>query len=525
MLFFLPFSGMAQYQFLQLNTFNELRYAQRVYTIDGALHSSVRPYSLSKLRGSSELPNMFPASKSFTLKKWIPRKAFKEHFLDYRGDNFWITADPVVNFQAGMDLEDDKVYLNSRGFMVQGKLGNKVSFYSAFTENQAIFPEYINSFVDTFTVVPGQGLSRSFKSNGHDFSLAQGEVSFKADEIFTITLGQGRNFFGDGYRSMFLSDVAYPYPFARIQTQFGRVKYTNLWAQMFDFQDKNTPSDNNRKKYLSAHHLSINLTNRWNVNLFEAIILADTNQQNAIDPSFFNPVIFYRPVEFAVGSRSGNAHIGIGSSYKLSKEVMAYGQFLLDELTVDEFFSGSGYWANKYSWQLGLKMLKSFSDKNMLWLRLEANVARPYIYSHNEPLRNYSHYGQPLAHPWGSNFYEGLAQVIYLRDKWELEARFHYGIRGLDSASSNWGTNIFESYHGREQNYDNSIGQGVEATYFYAQLRLAYLINPASGLKAEIGFRTRMLEADTKVNLYSAQNSSTILFGLRTELFTNYYDF
>ena len=150
--------------------------------------------------------------------------------------------------------------------------------------------------------------------------MASGELTYTPDNIFSITLGQGRNFFGEGYRSMMLSDAAFNYPFLRIETTFWKVKYTNLWAQLYDVRPEAQLSTNGgyAKKYLSSHYLSINLTTRWNLSFFEAIVVGDTAQQEGVDISFFNPIIFYRPVEFAVGSQSGNALLGLGTSYKLS---------------------------------------------------------------------------------------------------------------------------------------------------------------------------------------------------------------
>ena len=93
-----------------------------------------------------------------------------------------------------------------------------------------------------------------------------------------------------------------------------------------------------------------------------------------------------------------------------------------------------GQWVNKFGWQLGLKYYNSFGISG-LFTRLEYNAARPYTYSHRNVLTNYGHYAQPLAHPWGANFHEGLAQAVYQHGRWEFEARFNFGLMGLDTNS------------------------------------------------------------------------------------------
>ena len=164
-----------------------------------------------------------------------------------------------------------------------------------------------------------------------------------------------------------------------------------------------------------------------------------------------------------------------------------------------------------------------------LFGRLEYNSARPYTYSHQRPLINYGHYGQPLGHPWGANFGEALTRWFYNWDRWEVEAAFHYGRIGLDTLNSNWGSDIYKSYNSREQDYNNSTGQGLQANLIYILLRGAWIVNPESGLKLEAGVQLRSLSADGDADISTLSlpvgDSKFIFVGLRTELFNRYFDF
>ncbi len=496
-----------------------------MYNKAADVHTSIQPFDTWEMDSViTEGSEGWEQTLSFGYKKWLWRKAFQEHLIDVKGRNYWFTADPVVNFQLG--AEGDLMFVNTRGFNLEGRLGTKFTFSSSFLENQAIFPTYISDYITYRDVVPGQGYQRDFGDSGFDYGIASGEFTYTPDEIFSVTIGQGRNFFGEGYRSMFLSDGAFNYPFLRVETTFWKIKYTNLWAQLYDVRTQAQVATNgsHAKKYLSSHYLSINVSPRWNLSFFEAIIIGDTAQQNGIDASFFNPIIFYRPVEFATGSRSGNAHIGMASSYKLADGLQAYGQFLLDEFTLDAVTDGSGSWVNKFAWQLGLKQYNSFGVDG-LFSRLEYNGARPYTYSHKNVITNYGHYGQPLAHPWGANFHEGIVQIVYQRKRWEMEARFHYGKMGLDTAGSDWGSDIYQSYVNRELDEGNKVAQGVNGNYTYLLLRLGWLVNPATGLKVEAGARIRNLSAAGVTLPFSSGSSQYFFVGLRTEFFNTYYDF
>lgn len=52
--------------------------------------------------------------------------------------------------------------------------------------------------------------------------MATGTISYALKKHFTFQTGHDRNFIGDGYRSLILSDNATPYPFLKIVTDFGK---------------------------------------------------------------------------------------------------------------------------------------------------------------------------------------------------------------------------------------------------------------------------------------------------------------
>lgn len=466
---------------------------------------------------------------------FLKRKLFHERLVAIRQEDYALSLDPVVNFQGGISTnQSNPNYVNTRGFLLEGKIGPKVSFYSVFQENQGRFPSYLQTYRQARRVIPGQGSTvRGFGNGGVDYSLPAGGIAFDVNKHFTVSLGQGRHFFGDGYRSLLLSDFSFTYPFAKIETTFGPVKYVNLWAQMYDTRrEERAPGYDNvyGKKYLSAHYLSINLGKRWNLGLFESIVLGDTTQNRGLDPSFFNPVIFYRPIEFAVGSGVGNALLGATISYTPSPHSTFYGQGILDEFQIASLLDGQGNWVNKYALQLGYKTQR-LAGVEKLFLRLEGNYSRPFTYSHRTVLTNYGHYGSPLAHPWESNFLEALVQCSYRFRQWEVEGRFIYGLRGLEAPGTNFGNDIYESYDDRSQDLghrlSNSSRQGIFLT---SLLRLAYRVNPQSGLQLEAGFRYRSFRPTvsrqgTEEQPFALGVNRWAFLGLRTALFNQYVDF
>jgi hypothetical protein len=176
---------------------------------------------------------------------------------------------------------------------------------------------------------------------------------------------------------------------------------------------------------------------------------------------YLNPVIFYRAVESGLGS-SDNVLIGANWKWNFLQRFSFYGQLVLDEFVFDELFAGEGWWGNKYAGQFGLKYIDAFALAGMD-LQYEYNYARPYTYSYeDENGSSYTHYAEPLAHPFGANFSEHIAAIRFEPfPKFSFSNRFTSAQSGADTAGSNWGSDVFLDYNTYEQATGNEIGQGV----------------------------------------------------------------
>ena len=192
-----------------------------------------------------------------------------KHLIELSGEDYYVGGSLISNLSVGKEMEASlNTFVNTRGFIIDGFIGDRVSFQTSFLENQAVFPNYIDSLIRTQDfVIPGQGRGRTYYDNGFDYARSSGFVSVEASDNFIVQFGHGKHFIGDGYRSLLLSDNSFNYPFLRLQSNFGKFQYTNLYCE---FQDmKNYLSSENgydymgyAKKYMSAHYLSYNLNVR-----------------------------------------------------------------------------------------------------------------------------------------------------------------------------------------------------------------------------------------------------------------------
>jgi hypothetical protein len=258
------------------------------------------------------------------------------------------------------------------------------------------------------------------------------------------------------------------------------------------------------------------------LSLFESILIGEDSLGNEFNINYLNPIIFYRPVEYSISySRQGNAVMGLGFKYKLSDLSHLYGQLVLDEFTLSELRAGNGYWANKFGGQIGFKYFDLFGYENLSF-QTEINSARPFTFSHKQPILSYSHYSQPLAHPFGANFLENVSILRYRQKRWTADLKVVVAKHGgqIDGDSRNYGSDILVSYDENREDYGNEVAQGNTTDLQFVDFRLGYLINPITNLKLEVGVSNRTTE-----DLSTSAENQYIFFGLKTDLRNIYYDF
>ncbi|QCX37522.1 gliding motility protein RemB [Aureibaculum algae] len=509
------------------STYDELSY---YYDQNDNSHTGFKPFLYSETSKYVDLDLQKTILFKDKSSKW-GKKLWNEHFFKVQKEDYWFTIDPLFDLQIGKDNSNDVdyTYNNTRAIQIQGGLGKNFNFSASIYESQGRFADYVNDFArankgtESYGLVPGRGKAKIFKTNSFDYPVAEAYLTYTPSKFFNFQFGHGKNFVGDGYRSLMLSDAASSYPHLKISTQFWKIKYTNTWMWLDDVRPSVNVDNLSARKFVAMHHLSYNVTKRLNVSLFEAAI-TKKGENNGFDINYFNPIIFYRAVEFSRGSRGGNAIIGLGTKYKVSDNFSTYTQFVLDELTIGKIFDGSGYWANKFGIQVGAKYYNAFNVDN-LYLQGEFNVVRPYTFSHKDPILNYAHYNQPLGHPWGSNFWEFVAIARYKKDRWFGSAKINMGNKGFDINGLNYGGNIYQSYEDRTGDTGIELLQGNNTRIFIADFQGGYLVNPATNTKLFAGIIFRKFNPAQAITDTAIDNSTWFTFGLKADLFNWYFDF
>ena len=490
-------------------------------------HSSLKPFLDSDLNRFFNYDSLVDYSnRDFTFfskrkHQWFWRKLRKENLININAKNLQATADPFFNFEIGKEKNGSSCYINTRGYVIKGKIGKHFAFNSSFYENQGVFPKYLSSFIDSNLVVPGQGKAKMFKSSGYDYSMASGVVSYSPFNCINFQFGTDKNFIGDGYRSLMLSDNAFNYPFLKITTNYKKLQYALLFSSLQDLRYKPAFESSYQKKYSSTYYLSYFIGKRIDVSLFESIMwqAIDDKKTKGLKLNYFNPIIGVQTLSTSLNSVD-NSMLGLNLKIKLTNTISFYSQFVADNLSA---FSGEkATISNKYGFQFGFKYFDLFNVKQ-LYLQTEYNQVQPYTYAHKNSLQSYTHYNQTLTHPMGANFKEVVAILNYRWKDFSAEIKINYILFGADTGASHFGKDIFQSDNNAAY-YQNgtpvTLLEGISSKLLIADLRLCYLMNPKTNMNLILGYTYRK-EASDLINT----NTSYLYFGFRTSLTNFYYDF
>ena len=458
------------------------------------------------------------SKESFASKKPVLKSFYKTkpNLLEINTKDFFLAINPILQLHAGKQRGyNESIYLNTRGVNVRGMIARKIGFYTSITDNQERGPTFFQQKVIDLRAVPGVGFYKGFKKSGVDYFDARGYITFNAAKYVDVQFGYDKNFIGDGYRSLFLSDWGNSYLFAKLNTRIWKFNYQNLFMELMPQFVKYGDVLLDRK-YAAMHHLSMNVTKWLNIGVFESIIFG---RKNHFDFQYLNPVIFYRHIEGTIGSPD-NAVAGIDFKANVAHRLQFYGQFLLDEFILSAVKNTPTNWVNKFSIQTGFKYVDAFGVKN-LDLQGEMNRVRPFTYSHNDTISNYTHYNQPLAHPLGANFQEFIGIAHYQpAPKWTIDARAIYYYQGLDSTGRNFGANIFRNYTTRVGDDGYKVGSGSRATCFNGTMLVSYELRQNLFLDASLQHRTYNI-----ANKTGQSNTTLVTAGIRLNMFKRVYDF
>ncbi len=489
----------------QVLSYNKALYFRNEHLISAEenTHPSIRNFETDIIQEDT-------LNKGLTFSKSL----FKGNEFEFKKNNFNTQINALLINK--LEYKDDNLNATYGGGIAVNMNYKKWSLKTnLFAFRQALSGSDLQ-FADSFNIIHSLGTAQSHSDNNYTFADILWELNYKASDNFSFTAGKGKSFFGNGYHSLFLSDNASPYPFLRLDVDVWKIKYRWQVGKLKDYPLYGTGTDFKLyDKYAFWHYLSIDLTKRINFNFFEVIIsnpYGHSLEKQGLNISYFNPVIFYRPVEFAEGTLD-NALMGLGLNIRLFDNLQLYSQFILDDMIISTLNDGSGWWGNKFGFQAGMKANKFLNINNLLFIG-EINAVRPYTYAHGEisfptiPSRrnmnlNYGAYREALAHPEGANFAEILTYVNYRYKRFVFSGFISASTKGYDYEQDiSLGGDIYKSYNLRPDDNGISFLQGNLIKSINSELKINYIINPNSHLELESGLHIYKNDADISENYF-----------------------
>ncbi len=497
--------AIAQQFALPLDDFTRMRMYRAEQHRQPRVHSGMEPVFTSLMDGyDSDAGLEVDTARTHS---WFRRKLLDEHFVVVNQPGLQFTLDPLFNFSLGNEFinnlqpsrDANPLYVNTRGFALEARVGEAVYVYSDFTENQARLPGYVHDFVLSNNVVPGSGRVKPFGEGGWDYNMASAFVGVNASKWLVLQAGHHRHFVGHGMRSLLLSDNAFNYPFAGYLLSFweGKVQLRNHVALMQSLDRLplgSTPESLFKRKYQSVNYLSFKPVNSFEIGFFEAVqwqYFKEGEGPQAFEWAALNPVIFTNTIGLGLDNPDHNAMVGVNAAWQFKNKLRLYGQYMRD--------SGG---AAQGGYQLGLH---AYGIKDRFDIQLEYNDLESNAYASENALQGFHHFAQALAHPLGSGFREGMAVLTYYHKRMLARVEFVY---------ANFQNGRLNPVEGVVQ----PVGAQVELTYLDTQL--AYIFNEKNQMQVYAGFTDR-----TQSTAVGAVQNHILYLGMRSRLQRSYRNF
>jgi len=353
-----------------------------------------------------------------------------------------IWVDPVVSFDglaANADTLSATEHVNhlERGIALRGTLGKHIGFYSDARDNQEWgtrqYPGIVNFTREGLGFVRGSGSGKRM-----DYDETVTGVVFTRNWL-TLQVGKDRNSWGPGYPGqLMISDHPTSYDQIKMEVAASHLRFTMLWAVLQHY-NSDFFIGNHQEKYLAAHRIEFSPWPFLDFGLHEMILYGG----RSFEPSYLNPLNFFRSAEHYLGDRD-NAAMGLDLQLKLLPKTKLYVELLLDDITSSKI--GTGFYGNKYAVLVGGHHVDLFGLDGFD-LRGEYTRIRPYTYTH-DGVTNFQHYSTNLGHRLGPNSEDLFIQLEYRYSRPLLfRAVWEHTRHGANPAGINMGGNLYRSHY------------------------------------------------------------------------------
>ncbi len=392
--------------------------------------------------------------------------------VEWNGPSASMRLNPVLSLYGGYH-RDRWLTGNEVGMETRAVLGRRFYFDGRFTAVQQEAGPLAQSTLQRQGYFPGSDYYTISPAGRYQFLRKRFVAGYRLNEFLDIQTGYGNHFIGNGVRSVFLSDGVPEYFYLQGNMQAGIVHYQTIFAQLQTNTTRPQPGEG--QKYTSVHYLSVQVSPRFRLGLFEYAMFAGSE----FELSSMMPLLGLRTLERATGINRHTA-LGLDAEWLPVNGVALYGQLLVSNISFREWLiERRGWMGNRSALQLGAKYYHAWGVRH-LDFALEYNTARPFTYAHSLPGMSWSHAGSPLAHELGANFREFLLRIRYQPQyRWVARLEASYAMRGESFGRFNYGEDILIPASTMLGQYEHYTVQGIAADriMLYSSLSYQYKAN------------------------------------------------
>lgn len=417
---------------------------------NGLEHSSVKTFSFENIN------DLFDSSR---VMKW---DFFPDIIGSYRKGSFKAQVGAGAMFEVGV--------LKKLAFQMRYTLGYSNAPNARLTNKSDLQTK-------AYLMTP---FNSNANPNNYIYNDLRFRLTYRPIQQIEVQAGIDQQHFGEGDRSIMMTQQSAPSPFFKLKGNIWRLEYQflqQLWSEgMF--------TNNYLPKGAATHYVSYKVNRDIHIGIFESVVygMKDTLYNRGFSFEYLNPFIFFRPQEYNLGS-TDNVVLGMDVSYQFGKNMM-YGSFLLDEFLLAEIKARKRWWANKYAAQIGVKSHFNVGS-HKFFHRLEATLVRPFTYTQTRPDAVYANEGLAITHPLGASFIELYDEINWKRNKFDITLFLQYYLKGDtdiyyndkgEIEVENTGGDIYYSYVDRKEEHNYTIGRGITRWRYMAGAHIAYSI-------------------------------------------------
>lgn len=323
---------------------------------------------------------------------------YEHHIFRWSERESFLYADGYFREEAHGELINSRrawenAYYTSGGGIIRGVLENKIGFYLDF-RNTLIKGD--DRLTENFSTSRGLPISIS----GDNASTTQASAYFTYQGSWgSILLGRDDLTWGPSYRNNLM--------FSRNGLVFDQIRFDIIF-KLFKFTSVHGTLNNDiDQKNIAAHRLEIRPHSSLIIGASESVIYG----RRGWKVIYFNPIMPYHIAEQHTGDKDNNT-ITLDFQLRIVRSLKLYGEWFIDDFSLSE--SWSSFYGNKFAFVLGGYLVNPLHIRDTD-VRFEYARIDPFVYTHQDPINQYTNYNRILGNPMGPNsesFYLDIARQI-----------------------------------------------------------------------------------------------------------------